>query len=107
MSTAEIDLHGFHPTDDNLYPAIRDAIRAAHAQGAAEVRFIHGHGFNRSSHVSRFVNSNTGYLGQTVRGELRSNPELRMWMLAKIDCSDIGATTVRLRRSPVLAGEPA
>ncbi len=95
----QIDLHGYHPHDDDLYEAIKASLQKAHDAGLSKLRIIHGHGFNRSSNhdFRRFVNSNTGYLGQTVRGILRGK-ELRPWMLAKFDCSHDGSTIVRLRK---------
>ena len=95
----QIDLHGYHPRDDDLYEAIKTSLQKAHDAGLSKLRIIHGHGLNRSSnyHICRFVNSNTGYLGQTVRGILRVK-ELRPWMLAKFDCSHDGSTIVRLRK---------
>jgi len=93
----EVDLHGLHPQDDELYLVIVDAIRRAYETSAVELTIIHGHGLDRMNSVNAFVNSNTGYLGRTVRGMLWNNPELRPWMLAKFDCSDIGSTTVRIR----------
>ena len=94
----EIDLHGRHPHDDDLHEVISGAIRNAHEQGAARLTLIHGHGHNRPSHGrAAFVNTNTGWLGQTVRSYLRNDSDLRQWMLAKIDVSHDGSTTVRLR----------
>lgn len=93
----KIDLHGFHPSDETLYPTIASAIKQAYESGLDELTIIHGHGFNRANSVNAFVNSNTGFLGRTVRGLLRDNHELRPWMLVKFDCSDIGSTTVRIR----------
>jgi DNA-nicking Smr family endonuclease len=94
----EIDLHGFHPHDDDLYPTIVNGLRQAYEAGLSHLTIIHGHGFNRASSIRTFVNSNTGFLGQTVRQMLRANCELRKWMLVKFDCSHEGSTTVRLRK---------
>ena len=93
----KIDLHGFHPHDDDLYQTIEDAVREARGAKLRELTIVHGHGHNRVSYGRQFVNSNTGWLGQTVRGVLRHRPELREWMFAKFDCSHDGSTTVRLR----------
>lgn len=95
------DLHGLHP--DELYGEdLEDVIRTAHAAGAREVVFIHGHGFNRRSTIRTFTNSNTGYLGQTTRKILRlllqPGSDVREIALVKIDTSDIGATSVFLRQ---------
>ena len=94
----QIDLHGFHPYDEDLSDAITDGVRHAFERGLSTLTIVHGHGHNRASHSPRFVNSNTGWLGQTVRNLLRNDTELRQWMFAKIDCSHDGSTMVRLRR---------
>ena len=94
----EIDIHGSHPCDDDLNDKIRTSVRQAHERGLDTLRIIHGHGHNRESIGSRFVNSNTGWLGRTARTFLRQPSELRQWMFAKIDCSHDGSTTVRLRK---------
>ena len=95
---SQIDLHGFHPYDEQLPDAIADGVRQAYEKEFPTLTIIHGHGFNREGYSSSFVNSNTGWLGQTVRRILRQNSDLRQWMFAKIDCSDIGKSMVRLRR---------
>ena len=92
----EADLHGFHPYDDDLYDTIKEAIIETYDAGLARLRIIHGHGFDREHYFRSFVNSNTGFLGQTVRRYLRKK-ELRQWMFAKFDCSHEGSTVVRLR----------
>ena len=94
----QIDLHGFHPYDENLSDAITNGVRRACERGLPTLTIIHGHGHNRESNSKSFVNSNTGFLGQTVRSLLRRDSDLRQWMFAKIDCSHDGSTTVRLRR---------
>ena len=94
----QIDLHGFHPYDEQLADTIIDGVRQAYEKRLPTLTIIHGHGFNRASFSWRLVNSNTGWLGQTVRRFLRQPSELRQWMFAKIDCSHNGSTTVRLRR---------
>jgi hypothetical protein len=45
------------------------------------------------------MHTNTGFLGVTVRGILRASlrNNLRRYMLAKIDVSHNGSTTVRIR----------
>lgn len=95
-----VDLHGFHPRDDDLPETIRNAVRQAHEAGASTLRLIHGHGHNRFRPFTPFVNTNTGYLGVTVRSFLRNERDLRRWMLAKIDVSHEGSTTVRIRGKP-------
>ena len=72
----EIDLHGFHPFDDDLKDTIRNSVRQAHETGLDTLIIIHGHGHNRESIGSRFVNSNTGWLGRTVASETRH----RLWI---------------------------
>ena len=94
----EIDLHGFHPHEEHLDDAIVDGVRQAYENGLPTLTIIHGHGRNRSSYHPCFVNSNTGWLGRTVRSFLRGNSNLRQWMFAKIDCSHDGSTMVRIRR---------
>ena len=91
-----VDLHGLHP-DDIFVEDIEEYLRKAHEHRIKKLTFVHGHGFSRSSYQSRFVNSNTGYLGQTVRSILRHETPLREWMYAKFLCSHSGSTTVRLR----------
>ena len=93
-----VDLHGFHPYDEDLYATIRNAIEKAHAEGKSELTIVHGHGLNRAT-PRPFANTNTGWLGMMVRSILRGAPELRKWMYAKFDCSDIGSTTVRIRKT--------
>jgi Smr domain len=97
VSNREIDLHGFHPYDDDLHPTIEKALREAYETEAETLTIIHGHGHNRYRPFNPFVNSNTGFLGVTVRSFLRNNLDLRRWMLAKLDVSHDGSTTVRIR----------
>ena len=94
----QIDLHGFHPHDEDLYDAIIDGVRQAYEKGLPNLTIIHGHGLNRASYSPSFVNSNTGWLGRTVRRFLRQASELRQWMFAKIDCSHDGSTMVWMRK---------
>src|SRR5262245_31297725 len=54
----ECDLHGLYPAE--IVRPIYEAIRRGYLLGAATVRIIHGHGFDRPSFTARFVNSNTG-----------------------------------------------
>jgi DNA-nicking Smr family endonuclease len=91
-----VDLHGLYPND--VATPVFNAIKEAYEAGDDAVELIHGHGFNRKGHIRAFVNSNTGELGRAVRAYLRFNKNLRPFMLAKFDCSDRGATTVRIRR---------
>jgi hypothetical protein len=78
MSTREIDLHGFHPYDDDLHPTIEKALREAYEAEAPTLTIVHGHGHNRTRPIwqrAPFVNSNTGFLGVTV-GEGSSDGRL-------------------------------
>ena len=99
---SEIDLHGCHPHDDDLFEMIESAIRRAWEDEAETLCIIHGHGHWRGG-PRPFANTNTGYLGITVRSFLRDNISLRPWMFAKIDVSHDGSTTVRIRpkRKPI------
>jgi hypothetical protein len=82
----EIDLHGHHPDDVRGSP-LEEVIRQTWETGANSVRLIHGHGHNREKLFNAFVNSDTGYLGQTVRSELRNNKTLRQWIYySTLDC---------------------
>ena len=93
--TMEIDLHGFHPTDIDMTAIVRQAWEA----GLPHLTFIHGHGRNRGLSPG-FVNTNTGYLGLTVRRALRQN-ELKQWIKSStINCKDSGYTTVKLKPNP-------
>jgi hypothetical protein len=94
----QIDLHGFHPYDDDLLETIEKALRETYEAEAETLTIIHGHGHNRERPFNPFVNTNTGFLGVTVRGILRNNKDLRRYMLVKIDVSHDGSTTVRIRR---------
>lgn len=95
----EVDLHGYHPSTINEKDLIATLVREAWEMGKSELRFIHGHGLNR--HNPRpFANTNTGSLGLTVRGILRNDRGLRQWIYAKLDVSDFGTTTVRLKPNP-------
>jgi hypothetical protein len=74
----EMDLHGYHP-DDICGEPLTKIIRQAWEMGAQSIRLIHGHGRTRGK-VLYFVNTNTGYLGLTVRRKLRHDNELRRWI---------------------------
>jgi phage-related minor tail protein len=79
--------------------AVVGPLLIAVGDGAETLCLIDGHGKNRVGIGRRpFANSNTGWLGMTVRSRLRHAPSLRPWMYAKIDCSHDGSTTVRIRR---------
>jgi DNA-nicking Smr family endonuclease len=95
----DIDLHGYHPRSIQGGPIVEDLVRQSWEMGLSELTLIHGHGMNRGS-PRPFANTNTGYLGLTVRHILRYDRSLRQWMYAKFDVSDRGATTIRLRPNP-------
>jgi hypothetical protein len=92
-----VDLHGYHPNSlGNEMVAL--LLQQAWEMGAPTFTFIHGHGRFRGP--APFANTNTGWLGLTVRRILRWDVDLRQWMYAKFDMSNAGATTVRLRPNP-------
>jgi hypothetical protein len=65
--------------------------------GVSSLRLIHGHGRNRGISPG-FVNTNTGYLGLTIRRALRHDTNLRQWIKhSTLDCRDPGVTEVRLK----------
>src|SRR5579862_59001 len=94
----EFDLHGYHPNSigSDIFSTI---LQQAREMGATTVTFIHGHGRSRGN-PRPFANTNTGWLGLTVRRALRADTDLRPWIYAKLDVSQPGATTVRLRPNP-------
>jgi hypothetical protein len=95
---AELDLHGFHPNTLTATGLVQSLIRQAWEMGEDRLTFIHGHGHGRGKPVPHsFVNTNTGYLGLTVRRILRNDLSLRRWMFVKFGTSDPGFTTIRLR----------
>jgi hypothetical protein len=97
-AVVEIDLHGYHP-GDIVGPPLSKIVEQAWELGAGRVRFIHGHGHNRGISAG-FVNTNTGFFGLCIRGWLRDNRELRRWIKhTTLDCSDDGATSVKLKRN--------
>lgn len=99
QTNCEVDLHGYHPYDDELPSVVHNAVRQAHADGYDSLALIHGHGHGHRA-CGMFVNSNTGPLGLSVRNILRMASALKDVMyVTKIDCSHEGKTTVRLKRS--------
>lgn len=88
-AVGEIDFHGLHPEDLNDGKIIESCLQQAQEQELKELIIIHGHGLNRTATIPRFRNSNTGFLGQTVRRILRKH------MPTELDCSATGTTTVR------------
>ncbi|MCH7752629.1 MAG: Smr/MutS family protein [Planctomycetes bacterium] len=95
---SKVDLHGFYPWEADLLETIESKLCDAWEAETETVEFIHGHGFGRDNFRSLFANTNTGRLGLCVRSHLRNTGSLRRYMLAKIDVSDCGTTTVRIRR---------
>src|SRR5207245_2792370 len=91
----EFDLHGFHPNSIGS-GIISNIVRQAWEMGAPTVTIIHGHGWSRGK-PRPFANTNTCWLGMTIRSILRNDRDLRVWMYAKFDSSHPGSTTVRLR----------
>ena len=97
--TLDIDLHSYHPDDihDGLMSKV---IEQAWEMGTKRVRLIHGHGHNRGISAG-FVNTNTGYLGLTVRSSIRGDENLRRWIYrTTIDCSHEGSTAVKMKPNP-------
>jgi hypothetical protein len=97
----KIDLHGFHPRDF-VGPPMAKIIEQAWEMGAQRLRFVHGHARGRGISPG-FYNTKTGYFGLRIRRELRRNTALRRFIKhTTLDCSDWGATTVKLKanRSP-------
>jgi hypothetical protein len=99
-ATIAVDLHGYHP-DDITGATLEKIVQQAWETGAERIRLIHGHGYNRGISPG-FMNTNTGYFGLRIRGELRcASAELRRWIKhTTLCCSDCGATTVKLKPNP-------
>jgi hypothetical protein len=97
--TAEFDLHGYFPGD--IYGGLLTRIvQQAWEMGASELVLIHGHGRNRGI-TPGFVNTNTGFLGLTVRRTLKNALELRQWIFhSTINRGDAGLTSIRLKPNP-------
>ena len=75
----EIDLHGYHPSDVFADDKFTRLVQQAWEMGEADLRLIHGHGYNRGISPG-FVNTNTGYFGLSIRGALRHDKKLRQWI---------------------------
>jgi hypothetical protein len=96
---AEFDLHGFHPRDIDGCLLARIS-HQAWEMGVGRLVLIHGHGRNRGL-TPGFVNTNTGYLGLTVRRALRSGPDIRQWLfVSTVDRGHAGSTKVRVKPNP-------
>ena len=95
----EVDLHGYLPSTIEDRDLVKAIVRQAWEIGSPRLRLIHGYGWWR--HGRRpLPNTNTGPLGLTIRRALRNAKRLRTWMYARIDVTDPGATTVRLKANP-------
>lgn len=95
-----IDLHGYHPSDIVWNGVLDRIIQQAWEMGEKELSLIHGHGRNRGI-TPGFVNTNTGFFGLEIRRALRHGVGLRKWIHhTTLDCSDMGVTSVRLKRNP-------
>jgi hypothetical protein len=98
--TLEIDLHRYHPHDIADGDMLDNIVQQAWQMGETKLVFIHGHGRNRGISPV-FVNTNTGYLGLTVRSALRHSSGLKPWIkISTLDCSDPGTTSIELKRNP-------
>lgn len=92
----EIDLHGYHPSQIDVHGLIRQAWEV----GSASIKFIHGHGRNRGKSPG-FVNTNTGYLGLTIRRAIRNSQQLKPWArVSTLNCGDNGSTSLLLKPNP-------
>jgi hypothetical protein len=99
MTIAEFDLHGYFPGDIHNGLLTR-VVQQAWEMGASELVLIHGHGRNRGISPG-FVNTNTGFLGLTVRRTLKNALELRQWIFhSTINRGDAGLTSIRLKPNP-------
>jgi len=98
MTMVEFDLHGYYPVDIDA-GLLNRIVQQAWEMGAGELVLIHGHGRNRGIRPG-FVNTNTGFLGLTVRRTLK-NDELRRWIYhSTVYRGDPGSTSVRLKPNP-------
>ena len=98
----EIDLHGYHPFDIEEGDLFSKIVQQTWEMGERQLVIIHGHGRSRGPRTfSPGSNTNTGYLGVTIRRELRCERSLRFWIKwTTLDCSDIGITSVKLKPNP-------
>jgi hypothetical protein len=93
----EIDLHGYHPEARN--GLLTKILQQAWEMGETDLKLIHGHGRHRGL-TPGFVNTNTGFFGLAIREDLRRDKKLRQWIkYTTLDCSDWGATSVKLKRN--------
>ncbi len=78
----ELDLHTFQPGE--CADLVEEYVRAAHEQGLAHVRIVHGKG--------------TGTLRRIVHGVLDRHPAVASYALADAASGGWGATLVELKR---------
>lgn len=96
-----IDLHGYHPSDIVWDGVLEKIVQQAWEMGEDNLSLIHGHGRNRGI-TPGFVNTNTGFFGLQIRSALRNDKSLRNWVHhTTLNCSDMGVTSIRLKRNPV------
>jgi hypothetical protein len=74
-----------------------DAMYVDKLDGRIDAAFFDG---RERGNPAPFANTNTGWLGLTVRGILRRDKDLRKWAYAKIDVTAPGYTVVRLKPNP-------
>jgi hypothetical protein len=95
----EVDLHGHHP-DDFCGDPLAKLLEQACEMGADCIRLIHGHGHNHRE-FNLFANTNTGYFGLRIRGDLRNERRLRQWIKHRtIDVRHDGSTLIKLKPRP-------
>jgi hypothetical protein len=95
----EIDLHGYHPEAISRNGLLTKILQQAWEMGETDLKLIHGHGRHRGL-TPGFVNTNTGFFGLAIRDALRRDKTLRQWIkYTTLDCSDWGATSVKLKRN--------
>lgn len=99
VTPLKFDFHGYHPRTLEENALVLNIIRQAWERGEKEIILVHGHGHGKVSHARLFANTNTGFLGLSIRGYLRHDRRLRQWMLSKIDVSHDGSTKVRLHQN--------
>lgn len=96
-----IDLHGYYPAEIVWSGVLKAIIQQSWEMGEPYLYLIHGHGRNRGI-IPGFVNTNTGSFGLQIRSALRHDKSLRQWIHhTTLNCEEIGATSVRLKRNPM------
>ena len=99
MTPRKFDLHRYHPRTVQEAGLVEHLVQQAWEMGESALTLIHGHGLERPT-PRPFANTNTGFLGLTVRHVLRHGRTLRQWMYAKFDVSHPGTTSIRLKPNP-------